>query len=112
MTSNDDYTSSSSVTTAVVLGLLGGLLCLCLTIGGVVGLVVVCRRKAKRTRSNTLTAGVIDFPTQDMIDTVPTATESGYELELLSPVVQAQLTLPPARTEGMESIPVAVVQVV
>ena len=58
-----------------------------------------------------LLAGAIDFPTEDMIDIIPIATETGDELELPPPAV-ANFTLPPALTEEMESIPVAVVQVV
>ena len=118
------HDDTSSAAAPILLGLLFGLICLCLIIGALVVVVQICRRKAKRTqtdriddvhtiqRADTITAGAIDFQTQDMIDTIPTATETGYELEPPLPIVQAKLTLPPVITEEMESLPVAAAQFV
>ena len=119
------HNDTSSAATSILVGLLFGLICLCLIIGAVVVVVQICRRKAKRSQTarmddvhnrDTVMAGAIDFPTQDMIDTVPTATETGYELEpslpIVEPIVQAKFTLPPATTEEMDSLPVASAQFV
>ena len=97
---------------AILWTVVGILVCLCVII---IISVLVCRSKAKRTRQDqgadaghaiqtmdTVLAGAIDIPTENSIDNVPTATETGL------PLANATLTMPPASTEGMDSLPVAV----
>ena len=112
----------SSDGTLAILGTVAGiLLCLCVIL---IISVLVCRSKAKRTRQDqggadaedqggadaghaiqrmdTVMAGAIEIPTENSIYNVPTAAETGL------PLANATLTMPPASTEGMDSLPVAV----
>ena len=90
------------------MGVLGSL-CLIIIIS-----VLFCRYKATNRRVGvydghaiqTVMAGVADIVTENLDDDVPTATE----IDL--PIANATLTMPPALTEDMEAIPVAVTQVV
>ena len=93
-----------------VSGVLGSL-CLIIIIS-----VLVCRYKATTSTRRvgvydghavqTVMAGVADIVTENLDDDIPTATE----IDL--PIANATLTMPPALTEDMEAIPVAVTQVV
>ena len=96
----------------VVFGVFGvlGFLCVIVIISA-----LVCRYKATHRYETTrrsdvddehVTTTVAEIAAENSDDDVPTATE----IELI--IANAKLTMPPASTEGMNDIPVAVTQVV
>ena len=105
-----DGATHSFVAVSAVFGVLGSL-CVISIIS-----VLVCRLYKATHRDDTtprsdvddghVTTTVADIITENLDDDVPTATEIELTIE------NAKLTMPPASTEDMDSIPVAVTQVV
>ena len=79
-----------------------------------IGVCVYFRRVTKRSelgpairRTNTPIAAALSISTENLIDDVPMALDTGIRRSLTD---DATLTLPPASVEEMEAIPVAVAE--